>query len=129
MSQVPSVTKDVAQTTVEVGRVFGAAGTDGLILYALFLGTLMMAVILGWVLWLNHRERTRAASDLLTQSTTFAAASDKTAEASKEVASALASSASADMTFKQTLIPIVQRLDERLTRLETDVHADRGNHS
>lgn len=118
MPDAASTARDVSGAAVDVGKVFQSGGADGLILYASVLSAFFLFLILGLTLWLTHRERTRAASDLLSQSTQFANAADKTAEAMKEAATAIASAASADMTFKQTLTPMIERLDDRLSRLE-----------
>lgn len=121
MSQVPNATKDVGQATVEVGRVFGAGGADGLILYASVLSAFFLFLTLGLTLWLNHRERTARAKDQLDQSSAFATAADKSAEAMKELATAIASAASADMTFKQTMVPMLEAMDRRMQTVERDL--------
>lgn len=121
----PAVAKEVGGAAVEVGRVFQNGGADGLILYASVLSAFFLFLILGLTLWLNYRERARSASDMLAQSTAFASAADKTAEAIKDAATAIASAASADMTFKQTLVPMMQAMETRMAFLEqhqTGVH-------
>lgn len=62
----PSATHDITQATVDVGRVFGQGGTDGLILYALVLSTFLMFIVAVAAVWMGYRsneKRTRMTNE------------------------------------------------------------------
>jgi hypothetical protein len=122
----PSTPTDgAAKAAVDVGHIFGQGGTDGLILYALILAVFLQFLALIIISILTSRERTRAAvererlsDNCHAQAVEFASASRLAAEALKDAATAIASSASADMTFKQNMSGLLERLELALARFE-----------
>lgn len=85
-------THEVASATVEVGRVFGQGGTDGLILYALVLSTFLMFLIAVAAVLMGYRaieKKTRMSNDAFAkkdevnaeQTKMFIASMDRTAAA------------------------------------------------
>lgn len=114
MASAAPIVEGAGKTAVDVGRVFGQGGTDGLILYALVLSTSFLFIVLVIVIWVHSRERTKAHSDCTAQAQDFAQAAAAQAEASKEVATAVASSASANMTFQQLMASRLDALERRI---------------
>jgi flagellar biosynthesis/type III secretory pathway M-ring protein FliF/YscJ len=112
------VTKGTAEAVVQTGRVFGEGGTDGLILYALILATFLMFLVAVFILWIGYRERKSLMEAKSAADADLAQAQRESAEALKEVATAVASSASADMTFKQSATAILGRVEVLLGRME-----------
>ena len=116
MSASEPNTKAVADATVEVGRVFGEGGTDGLILYALILATfLMFLAVIAVVLLLR-----RSMASLDNQAKAFASASEKSAAALTELATALADASGQDRAHQQMvamtlgqLQPLIADLNKR----------------
>jgi hypothetical protein len=119
------VTNEVAQTVQETGRLFGSAGIDGLVLWALLIGSLLLFAGLMFALWLNSRERIRSENAILQQGLRhaeavkgFTDAALATAEAVKDLATAVSSSASADMTFKHVMANQLTDCEGRMRALE-----------
>jgi hypothetical protein len=119
------VANEVAQTVQETGRLFGSAGIDGLVLWALLIGSLLLFAGLMFSLWLNSRERARAETAIMQQGERhaeqvkgFTDAALATAEAVKDLATAVSSSASADMTFKQVMANQIVDCEGRMRTLE-----------
>lgn len=109
----------------EQGRLFGSAGIDGLILWAMLIGSLLLFAGLMVTLWLQSKERARAEAVLTAQADRhakqvegFTAAALATAEAVKDLSTAVTSAASADMTFKQAMGAHLIDCKGRLDRLE-----------
>lgn len=115
---MPSATRDVAHAATEVGQVFAQGKTDGLILYALVLISFFLFLALILVIWSNSRERRACSEDSRQQAVAFAAASKETAEALKDLATAIASTGSAETAFKQVLSPVLSRVEMLLTILQ-----------
>lgn len=114
-----------AKAAVDVGHIFGQGGTDGLILYALILAVFLQFLALIIISILTSRERARAVLERERQNESshaqaleFASASKLAAEALKDVATALASGSSADMTFKQQMAGVLERMELALARFE-----------
>ena len=110
----PASVNAVAGQVTETGRVFASGGIDGLILFALVLGTFLFAIGLMWSLWML-RQQTRDSADGLRK---MAEAAHAQAEANKDLATAIAAVGSADMTFKQALASSYAELRERIAELE-----------
>lgn len=110
----PATVNAVSSGVEATGRVFASGGIDGLILFALVLGTFLFAAALGWALWML-RAANRECSG---QSKAFADAGHVQAEANKELATAVASMASSDMTFKQAMAATIVDLRHRLEEIE-----------
>lgn len=111
--------KAAADTTVEVGRVFESGGIDGLILYALLVAVLLVALLGGITIWALLRSIRDKDQKCHEQAQLFAKASLEASEALKDVATAIASAASADITFKQTMASFIERAEVALARFES----------
>lgn len=108
----PGAVESVAKETVEVGRVFGGGGTDGLILYALILAVFLMFLALCAFAMLLRR----SLQSLDTQSKSFATAGEKTADSLKELASAIASNSAQDQSHQMMVAQTLGRLEAVLPR-------------
>lgn len=118
--------KQAGSTAIEAGRIFQSGGIDGLILYALLIGTFLLFLALCGTVYLNSRDRHRTeeridaiSAQCAAQAEGFTRAAVEFADAGKELASAMASANSADMAFKTamgTLIPELQRRVEEIER-------------
>ena len=97
------VADSAGKAVTDVGKIFGSAGIDGLILYALLIGSFLLFLALMLTLWLQSRERGRLADAAEKRIAGFTDAALATAEAVKELATAVTSTASSNMTFQQTL--------------------------
>lgn len=117
----PAPTGAIAETgkaAADVGQVFVQGKTDGLILYALILGTFLMFLVAVAVLYFGSRERIKAAEKCAEQAKAFADASLESSEALRDVATALASTGSANLAFQQSQAGLMQRLEIHLERAE-----------
>lgn len=56
----PSTVREVAGATVEAGRVFSSGGIDGLILWAMILGTFLMFLVAAFAVWIAFRSHNLA---------------------------------------------------------------------
>lgn len=118
----PSIpTKEVADATVEVGRIFGQGGTDGLILYALILCTFLMFLVAVASVWLSHRQSERSRSAHTTafaeKDKIFTDALNRVAESLSALAVAQASRAGEDAGQSAILARIegtMARVDARM---------------
>jgi len=126
----PSAAQGIGRTATDVGNIFGKGGTDGLILYALIIGTFLMFLAFLYSQWSASRERVqlskeREAKDkvLADLTTDFSAASKETAEALKTLATAVASAASSDMTHKAMM---AHRLESFAQLVDRYGHAPPG---
>jgi hypothetical protein len=113
-----SAARDAGQAAVEVGRVFGEGGTDGLILYALILATFLMFLALVIITIYSFRAIGKMQTTAAEQTKAFADASDTVAEALRELASSIAAQAAADGAHQSSLGNILGRCESVLSRLE-----------
>lgn len=113
------------KTTVEVGKVFGAAGVDGLILYAIVLFAAFMFILSLLLVWVAFRAMARkdaeltaalAAKDKLNaeQTNSFIAAADRLGDALNAMAVATATQTAVQGGNQN----ILARIDGLLTRLD-----------
>lgn len=114
----PGTTETVAKATVEVGRVFGNGGTDGLILYALILATFLMFLALIVVLMLAFRAINRRDQMFADQSAMFAGASKENAEALTKLSTAIVSKEATDGAYRSALTGTLARVESQLARLD-----------
>lgn len=114
----PSTTEAITRGTVEVGRVFGGGGTDGLILYALILSCFLMFLALIAVLILAFRAINRRDTMFASQSSEFADASRETAKALTALATATATKESSDIAYRTTFTATLARVEGVLARLD-----------
>jgi len=98
----------------DVGQVFVQGQTDGLILYALILGTFLMFVVAIVSVWMLTRALSRKDDTNAKQTADFIASADRTAVA----LSALAQSTAAGSAIQQNQIMTLARLEAMLARLE-----------
>jgi cbb3-type cytochrome oxidase subunit 3 len=119
-----STTGEITRATVDVGRVFGAGGTDGLILYALVLSNFLMFIVVIAVIFWTFRyiarsqqnsaaafaEKDRANAD---QTKAFTAAVDRTTDAINRFTGTFA----ADMQERAGQSIILSRLERTDTEL------------
>jgi hypothetical protein len=117
-----AVAGEAGKTAVEIGHIFGQSA-DGLILYAMILGTMLMFAIAALALWFGYRNNVKAADERLRMADTHAAqakafvdASNAASDALKDAATAIAASASANMTFQQSQAGMMERLELALPR-------------
>lgn len=114
----PQAIEQAGKTVVDVGSIFGSAGTDGLILYALILGTLLMFLMGASTIFFLLRAL-RSQSELCgKQSERFSQATETVGEAMRELATAIASKSSADNAHQTSIIAIMARMEGVLGRLE-----------
>jgi H+/gluconate symporter-like permease len=122
-----NATGQVVQGTVDVGRVFQAGGTDGLILYALIFGTILMTFVAVLTVWLAFRsiaaERKTNAEALAKkdqlnheQTQSFIASADRTAIAIGALAVSTATQTSVQAGQTQVLARM-EGTDARLQAL------------
>lgn len=113
--------KTAGQTTVEVGKVFGAAGVDGLILYALVLFAVLQLLLVFFAFRAMARKDAEltsalAAKDRLNaeQTAAFIASADRLGDALNAMAVATATQTAVQGGNQNTLA----RLEGLLTRLD-----------
>lgn len=105
------------KAAVEVGQVFAKGGTDGLILYALILGTFLMFLVAIAAVWFSHRAHTvkdrqmadaLAAKDKLNaeQTAAFIASADRQSDALTRLAEATATQTAVQAAQTGTLARI-----------------------
>jgi cbb3-type cytochrome oxidase subunit 3 len=125
-------TAEVTKATVDVGRIFGEGGTDGLILYALLIGTLLMALVAVLSVWLAFRsiakEREANATALAKkdqlnydQTQSFVAAADRQSIALNALAVSTATQTSVQANQTNTLARmegVGARIEALLDRLD-----------
>jgi cbb3-type cytochrome oxidase subunit 3 len=127
-AQAPSTgaVQEAGKAAVDVGHIFGQGGTDGLILYALILGTFLMFIVALGAVWLAFRSiaaerRTNAEAfakkdELNNQQTqAFVASADRTAAA----ISALAVSTATQTSVQAGQTQILARMEGATHRVET----------
>jgi hypothetical protein len=114
----PATVNAVTGTISEQGRLFSGAGIDGLVLWALILGTSMMFAALVTVLVLASRSAARSSADANARAQGYADAGRLQADALKELATAFASSHSADMAFKQAMFALYPDLEKLVREIE-----------
>lgn len=119
-----STTGEITRATVDVGRVFGAGGTDGLILYALVLSTFLMFIVaiaaIVFCFRYIHRSQVTNAKAFADkdawnaeQTKTFTAAVDRTTDAINRFTGTFA----ADMQERAGQSVILSRLERTDTEL------------
>lgn len=112
------VVKATGEAAVEVGKVFGTGGTDGLILYALILATFLMFLALVFVLVFSSRTIKASQENERALAQVFREASGETAEALRELATSVATTAASDATRQIHEEAAASRIESALRRIE-----------
>lgn len=117
--QVPATpTESVGRATVEVGRVFGNGGTDGLILYALILATFLMFLAIVIVATLCFRAIARKDANSAEVAKAFAEASNDSAGALRELATTIAAQGATDAAHRLSATVTLSRIESVLSRVD-----------
>jgi hypothetical protein len=117
---VNGISPEIGKTTVETGRIFQSGGIDGLVLFALILGTAFMFGALIWALWQWQRAVTKQAESCQAQAEAFAKSGEEMADALRDLATALAAGSSAELTFKTAIANLLERAERTIHTANTE---------
>lgn len=123
MSDHAAIVKESGAALRDQAQVFGQGGTDGLILWALILATILMTVVALSAIILGYRAIAAKDSSAAADRKAFTDASIESAEALRELATAVASSASVDSMFKISMAGMMERTEKLLDRWEAERNA------
>ena len=112
--------RETGKAVTDVGQIFGQGGTDGLILYALLIGTFLMFLLGCITIWFLVRLVQSKDAAFQEQSNQFATAAKESAEAMRELATATAAKVATDTAHQSALTAIMARLEAALARLDGD---------
>lgn len=118
MAVAGGIAKEAGKAAVDVGNIFGQGGTDGLILYALILGTFLMFIMGVVTIFLLLRALHAKEKSCAETNTAFAAAANESAEALRELATSIASKNATDTAHHAALTGVMARLEGVLARMD-----------